>query len=148
MYALTENNLAIEWPIVNLSYRFPNISFPDPINEDKLPSGIVRLHIGIIPEYDQTAYRAVLNDPILINEKWIRNYEIVKISAEEIEQLKLVLQTQIRDERNKKLIESDWTQLPDSPVDKLAWAQYRQLLRDITLQTDFHLNVMWPNQPT
>ena len=38
-----------------------------------------------------------------------------------------------RNVRNKKLAESDWTQLPDSPfttAEKADWATYRQELRD------------------
>jgi hypothetical protein len=37
------------------------------------------------------------------------------------------------------LINSDWTQLPDSPADKQAWAIYRQALRDLNNHPD------WPN---
>ncbi len=36
----------------------------------------------------------------------------------------------MRDQRNLLLKESDWTQVADSPVDKQAWAEYRQQLRD------------------
>jgi hypothetical protein len=38
---------------------------------------------------------------------------------------------QIRLWRNAQLAASDWTQLPDAPVDAAAWAIYRQQLRDI-----------------
>ena len=48
--------------------------------------------------------------------------------------------------RNKKLLDSDWTQLPDAPVDKEAWAEYRQKLRDLPKTTDT-LNVVWPDRP-
>lgn len=48
--------------------------------------------------------------------------------------------------RNKKLLDSDWTQLPDAPVDKEAWAEYRQKLRDLPETTDT-LNVVWPVRP-
>jgi len=36
----------------------------------------------------------------------------------------------MREQRNALLKESDWTQVADSPVDKQAWAEYRQQLRD------------------
>ena len=42
----------------------------------------------------------------------------------------------IREERKILLIESDWTQMPDSPLteeQKAEWATYRQALRDMTL---------------
>ena len=32
--------------------------------------------------------------------------------------------------RDRLLKESDWTQVADAPVDKQAWATYRQTLRD------------------
>ena len=32
--------------------------------------------------------------------------------------------------RDRLLAASDWTQLPDAPVDRDAWAAYRQALRD------------------
>ena len=50
---------------------------------------------------------------------------------------------EVRVERNRLLTDSDWTQLPDAPTDKTAWATYRQALRDITNQDD-PFNVTWP----
>lgn len=55
--------------------------------------------------------------------------------------------TEIRKDRNGLLRECDWTQLPDSPVDRAAWAAYRQGLRDITKQAD-PAKVVWPDAPT
>lgn len=52
-----------------------------------------------------------------------------------------------RTDRNALLIASDWTQVADAPVDKEAWASYRQQLRDVTLQSEFPLNVIWPEKP-
>jgi len=53
----------------------------------------------------------------------------------------------VREERNTRLAACDWTQLPDAPVDREAWAAYRQALRDITDQPDFPDNVEWPIPP-
>jgi hypothetical protein len=36
----------------------------------------------------------------------------------------------MRNQRDRLLAESDWTQLPDATVDREAWATYRQALRD------------------
>ena len=41
---------------------------------------------------------------------------------------------QIRLWRNEELSRTDWTQVADSPVDKLAWSKYRQALRDLPAQ--------------
>ena len=53
----------------------------------------------------------------------------------------------VRQDRDKKLVASDWTQVADAPVDKAAWATYRQGLRDISTQAEFPLTVVWPTQP-
>jgi hypothetical protein len=37
----------------------------------------------------------------------------------------------IRKWRDAELVKSDWTQIEDAPVDKAAWATYRQTLRDL-----------------
>lgn len=50
-------------------------------------------------------------------------------------------------ERNRRLFSSDWTQVPDAPVDQAAWQVYRQALRDITLQEGFPTNIIWPQPP-
>lgn len=50
-------------------------------------------------------------------------------------------------ERNHLLSISDWTQLPDAPTDKAAWASYRQALRDVTSQAGFPDDVTWPTKP-
>jgi len=56
----------------------------------------------------------------------------------------------IRDKRNDLLNKSDWTQVPDASVDREAWAEYRQLLRDfpetITTIEDLE-NPVWPTPP-
>ena len=54
---------------------------------------------------------------------------------------------QLVDKRNELLTASDWTQLPDSPADKEAWATYRQSLRDLPEQKGFPTKVTFPISP-
>ena len=55
----------------------------------------------------------------------------------------------LRRERNKLLVESDWTQLPDIPEStKNAWQSYRQALRDITNTYSSLNDVVWPTEPS
>ena len=54
---------------------------------------------------------------------------------------------QIRLWRNAELINSDWTQVEDSPVDKAAWATYRQALRDLPAQGGQAEAVVFPVKP-
>ena len=53
----------------------------------------------------------------------------------------------VRATRDAKLAECDWTQVADAPVDKAAWATYRQALRDVTAQEGFPWTVEWPVAP-
>jgi hypothetical protein len=41
-----------------------------------------------------------------------------------------ILTVRMRFQRDRLLVESDWTQVADAPVDRQAWATYRQALRD------------------
>jgi hypothetical protein len=50
--------------------------------------------------------------------------------------------------RNKLLLESDFTQLPDVNLpNKQEWASYRQLLRDISQTYREPSTVVWPTPP-
>lgn len=53
----------------------------------------------------------------------------------------------VRERRNRLLTASDFSQLPDSPRNRQAWAAYRQELRDITQQPD-PFNLAWPTPPS
>lgn len=71
----------------------------------------------------------------------------------------------IKEERDRLIAETDWTQLPDVPeATKEAWSTYRQALRDIPQQSGFPWyddvvievdrgfsinlqNVPWPTKP-
>lgn len=55
--------------------------------------------------------------------------------------------SEARAQRNALLAASDWSQLPDAPVDQAAWAAYRQALRDVPGQADFPANIAWPQKP-
>lgn len=62
------------------------------------------------------------------------------------------LAIEIRRQRNIRLMNSDWTQLPDvalSEEEKTAWKNYRQLLRDITsnLTATTMEEIVWPIPP-
>jgi hypothetical protein len=59
-----------------------------------------------------------------------------------------VFESEVRSRRDYLLKETDWTQLPDVPEEtKLVWAEYRQALRDITEQSGFPYDIVWPEKP-
>lgn len=69
----------------------------------------------------------------------------MKRTQAELEQI--VFSQSVRAERDSLLSESDWTQVADAPVDKAAWASYRQALRDVPAQSGFPKSIDWPDTP-
>ena len=58
------------------------------------------------------------------------------------------LAAELRLDRYYRLLESDWTQLPDVSVSAPAvWTKYRQALRDVPQQPGFPHDVKWPKAP-
>lgn len=55
----------------------------------------------------------------------------------------------IRAKRDGLIRNSDWTMIPDATVNQAAWAQYRQILRDLpqTYETRGPEAVVWPEPP-
>ena len=66
----------------------------------------------------------------------------------------------LREERNKRIAETDWTQLKDVDLDIIRernWKNYRQALRDLPIKSNPKLNsigdldmssVTWPDKPS
>jgi hypothetical protein len=53
---------------------------------------------------------------------------------------------ELREQRNRLLADSDFSQLPDAPVNKAEWATYRQSLRDLPSTGDIN-NPVYPDKP-
>jgi hypothetical protein len=96
------------------------------------------------PTRYQTAFRDGVQE---IDGQWFTKYSVADIdyeakTAKDAEQAKSV-----RQQRDEKLKDTDWTQVADAPVDKTAWATYRQALRDLTKANGFPWDIEWPNDP-
>ena len=60
------------------------------------------------------------------------------------------LWTLLRRKRDQRLAASDFTQIPDAPIDdeqRTAWAAYRQALRDLPAGTTDPAAITWPEVP-
>lgn len=102
----------------------------------------------VTPPYHDPATQLLEEGPaLLIDGVWTQNYNVTDLSADESAAKVGAQWDVIRAERNKLLIESDWTQLPDAPVDAAAWATHRQALRDVTDQAN-PFAIIWPESPT
>jgi len=114
----------------------------DPVFEGPQPTGgtVYQYPIrqGVEQKLDGKWYTKYILGPIFNNDEDENNYKNQK-DAERA--------TVVRKERNEKLAACDWTQLSDSKVDKVAWAKYRQGLRDITKQPGFPWEVTWELEP-
>ena len=81
------------------------------------------------------------------------NAKIVELNAQEPFRL-------LREERNKRIAETDWTQLKDIDLDIIRernWKNYRQALRDLPAKSNPKLDnfgnldmtsVTWPDKPS
>lgn len=82
-----------------------------------------------------------------IEEDKVYSVKVVFKNQEDIDNDRLIRASEIREQRNQYLSESDWTMTIDAPVDQRAWKIYRQALRDITSQANFPDQVIWPDKP-
>ena len=92
------------------------------------------------PAFDYETQRLSQKTPENRNGQWFMAWEVTQIPEPE-------MSAKLRDKRNKLLAGCDWTQLADAPVDKAAWATYRQALRDISALAGFPWVVTWPQSP-
>jgi hypothetical protein len=107
----------------------------DPVLEGPQPT--------LIPPY-QYAQRDGVEQ---VNGQWFTKYIAVEPDADGKARMDAEQGQRVRDTRNKRLADCDWTQLPDAPVDATVWAVYRQQLRDITDQPGFPWTITWPEEP-
>ena len=141
---------------------FPNTSLPRVWDES------VCNHLGIDPIFEsptptttryQTAHK---NGVEFKNDKWMWAWTIGPVftdneEATAAEQEAAYVQriddeqaTRVRADRDKRLTDTDWTQLIDSPFSNDTngvWQAYRQALRDVPAQEGFPHDVIWPEAP-
>jgi len=100
------------------------------------------------PQAQPTRYQYAFADGVqLVDGKWYTKNSVADLDADGITAADAAQAKSVRADRNAKLSVSDWTQVADAPVDKAAWATYRQALRDISGQTGFPWTITWPTQP-
>lgn len=124
----------------------PNTSFPAIMSDAVLARyGILPVEPREIPQpFDPINQNASVVDPVLEGGVWVQSWSITPASADEVAQRTDDLAQNVRAQRDELLVQSDWTQLPDSPADKPRWAAYRAELREVTDQPGFPTNVVWP----
>ena len=146
MYAFIQNNIFVRW--VNLATDYPDTSFPATIRQADLPENVF---IVIQDEPPPCGQFQVLERDTVPTKKadgnWHIGYTARDMTQQEKDMYILDCGNAVRVRRDDLLVQSDWTQLPDTPADKTAWATYRQQLREITSQPGFPLDIVWPVAP-
>jgi len=151
MFALIEDGAVAQYPynIYQLKMAHPTVSFPaDPSDATLQEFGMFRVASEAQPAVSDT--QTLGEDPPVFSaeyQRWTQVWRVRDMTEEEVQQRNDSKASEIRTERNEKIAKTDWTQLPDCPVDKAAWATYRQALRDITAQAGFPWTIDWPEQP-
>ena len=85
--------------------------------------------------------------PQLVDGSYIQIWDEVDATQSEIDTKLEDRWEVIRILRNELLLECDWTQLTDIPIEtKELWQTYRQELRNITSQTN-PFSIVWPVKP-
>ena len=142
-----------------LRKMFYNTSFPRVWDESVLD------HIGVDPVFEsptpattryQTAFKSGVKQ---LNGKWVWAWTIgptftsneeataAEQQAAHVKRIDDEQAARVRADRDKRLADTDWTQVADAPVDSEAWATYRQALRNIPAQATFPWDVVWPEMP-
>ena len=147
--------------------EYPNTSFPRTWGKDTLEF----LNIEAVletPKPTAGQYQTVRRDGVVQDAKgnWVQAWAVVdmfsdytdddgvlhtKIEQEQTYQARLddEAANSVRSQRDNLLLQSDWTQVADAPVDAGLWATYRQTLRDITTNANFPYLTEddWPTPP-
>lgn len=151
MLVKVEHDRVVKYPYqdIMMMHDNPNVSFPQTITKEiREQFGVYEVESTIPPNIDSNTQKVIELDPIQNNGVWEQAWEIVTLSYEEQNILRINLKKEIIEKRNKFLIESDFTQLADVNLsNKADWQIYRQALRDIPQQSTFPYNVIWPKMP-
>jgi hypothetical protein len=85
------------------------------------------------------------------HEHTIPQYQLIGLTLEEANEQVLEQELDyLRKLRNQKLLESDWTQLPNNHLtedSRQEWFEYRQQLRNITIGREIGQDIIWPDLP-
>lgn len=121
--------------------------YPDSLGSTALAHFTNPTLTGIDPLFRGTTHYIIEGNVVAFPEKpnkyvtWDWETKQWKLDTEQAE-------VAVKQRRSVLLLASDWTQLPDVPLEtKEAWKKYRQALRDITEHPGYPFEVSWPELP-
>ena len=101
------------------------------------------------PQAQPTRYQTAFRDGVeQIDGQWFTKWSVADMDDEAKATADARQAESVRQTRNQKLKDCDWTQGKDIPdAVSQPWAVYRQALRDVPGQAGFPWDVKWPEQP-
>jgi hypothetical protein len=136
-----------EYPVSIYTIRAANLNTSYPDNPNFVPEGYALVNSTVFPDYDRNTQKVIELAPAQDGDKWQQVWKVTELTVEEQQKIRDEQAQGVRNRRDALLVQCDWTQLPDSPVDQNSWKIYRQALRDITTQPGFPFDVVWPDSP-
>jgi len=143
MHIKLTNGTPAKYTLGQLRRDNPQISFPKIIPDELLGSYDVYPYVIQDVDIDPVSQNKVEGQFVQVDGQWTLPLVAENKPQAEVEQ-------HVRAVRDELLMLSDWTQMPDSPLDdsiKDSWATYRITLRDISTQAGFPTNITWPTAP-
>jgi len=137
------------YTLTDLRLSNPGTSFSRTISDETAASFSCVPVTQVTPPTDdhtKNYERSARNNGGTWQEQWIES----SATTDQVAERTTAKSNDVREERNRKLTECDWTILTDSPLTtskKTAWKTYRQALRDITSGDNFPHSITWPSQP-
>jgi len=147
-----QDGLPVGHPVTeeNLRQLFPALELPAVLTPELVePLGFGLYAASRAPEIT-APYERLIEAPPARDAAgvWRQVWQIIPMSAAERAEADAEAARLLRRERDYRLARSDYTQLPDAPCeDPMAWAAYRQALRDLPAQAGFPQQVTWPTPP-
>jgi hypothetical protein len=144
----TDSSITYPYNLTEIYTDNPTISFPSTLTDELLEGFSI---YRVIP-----TQRPALNwnegviqqTPTFDGQRWVQTWQVYTLTQSELDERIGQKWEQVRDYRNQLLTESDWTQIPDSPLyGNQEWLDYRQALRDVTNVENPFL-IIWPNIPS
>lgn len=142
----------------------PRTAFPKKINDLVLDSYGYDVVLNGAQPSPTPPYETLVRDGVeQVNGKWFTKYIIGPVFTNNEEQTAAQQEADyrakidekvaesVREERNRKLAECDWTVLTDSPLTtakKTEWKAYRQGLRELPSAEGFPHTMTWPTEPS
>lgn len=141
--AIIENNAVVR--IGHYKNLFPNTAFPSTGPSDSFLTENNAKKVTVYIPFDRHSEKLVPVEPY-IEDNQVFAVRVEALSDDEVAAHINGQWASVRRQRDQMLASTDWRVLPDVPGDQTGWLEYRQALRDITIQDD-PFNVVWPQDP-